>query len=174
MERFIQLVGQNNYDKLVENGKIQKDNFKNELPFADLVPVVRIICPYQKDRGYKHENDFCLLTEVNGEAYNDAAVYGLHTFRTGFPEIGILMIQDIVEFRGYNNITFQLDEEFKPEKTLREYLNYYSFRLNGLPRTLWHHINKKEEVKKFHQRELEMIKQEEKIELRSDLGFPEE
>ena len=161
MQRFIELVGRENYDKLVENGRSQKGRLEKSLPFCDLVPVVRIVCPYQKD-GYKHENDFCLFTTIEGEIYNDAAVYGLHTFRTGFPEIGILMIQDIVEFRGYRDIALQLDKVFKPETTLKGYLNHYNFRLNGLPRTLWHHINKEEELKKYHQKQLEMMELAEK------------
>ena len=144
MKNFIELVGKENYDKLVHNRKIQEGKYENGVPFSDHAPVVRIVCPYEKEM-FKDENDFCLLSEVSdGCNAEDVFGYGICTFTNGFPKIGLIKIADIMAFKGYRNTALTVDKDFKPETTIGGYLSRYEtngvYRNRHIPLYSWREI----------------------------------
>lgn len=149
INQFIQWIGRDNYDALVKNGEIQRDILFKKLPFADLVPVVRIVAMSgHSDRETDH---FFMMTALYQECYDDALIYGLHTFRSRLPELGSLKISQIMDYRQHPHRPLKMELTFVPETTVMGYFHSYAAKgtfYEWLPSCMWFQLNTSEENKR--------------------------
>lgn len=95
-------------ERLLANGRIQRQLQEEGRAEADFIPVVKLFTP---DAGCTW-----LLTELDPDDPDIA--FGLCDLGMGFPELGSVSISEIESVRGKLGLPIERDLHFAPVKTL--------------------------------------------------------
>ena len=96
--------------QLLENAQ-QQEPLRGTLDEIDFLPVVKLFTP--------DANGTWLLTELDPE--NTDIAFGLCDLGLGFPELGSVLISELVALRGPMGLPLERDLYFTATKTLCEY-----------------------------------------------------
>ena len=104
------LITSAQYQKLLENGRAQRDAIDRQDQVLDFEPVVKIFTA--------DGNATWLLTELNPDI--DLA-FGLCDLGLGEPELGYVSLQELEFARGPLGLPLECDLHFAPTKTIAAY-----------------------------------------------------
>jgi hypothetical protein len=96
--------------KLLENGRAQRDAIDRQDQVLDFEPVVKLFTA--------DGNATWLLTELNPD--RDLA-FGLCDLGLGEPELGYVSLQELESARGPLGLPLERDQHFAPTKTIAAY-----------------------------------------------------
>ena len=159
MKKFIEFIGYDHYEKLKQNEILRQEMLNYRHLFYEIEPVVKLIGQYKHIAFGKPSQDYCLIAALREDEEGEGMLSCLHNFRTGLPEMGFLLISDVLHFMGNENARLVVDHSFKSEDTLEGYAKYPAL-LDVLPREEWHRVNSLEERRKDYQKELSRIEEE--------------
>lgn len=107
----MELLTQDIRERLLVNGRIQRQLQEDGRAEADFIPVVKLFTP---DAGCTW-----LLTELDPDDTDIA--FGLCDLGVGFPELGRVSISELAEVRGKLGLPVERDLHFAPLRTLSAY-----------------------------------------------------
>lgn len=104
----MELLTQDIRERLLRNGRLQRQLQEQGKAEADFIPVVKLFTP---DGGCTW-----LLTELDPDEPDIA--FGLCDLGMGFPELGSVSISELASVRGGLGLKIERDLHFAPTKTL--------------------------------------------------------
>lgn len=107
----MKLLTQDIRERLLRNGRLQRELQDGGKAEADFIPVVKLFTP---DAGCTW-----LLTELDPDDPDIA--FGLCDLGLGFPELGSVSLTEIAGIRGRLGLPVERDLHFAPTKTLSAY-----------------------------------------------------
>lgn len=94
-----------------ENGRVNAERSARGKEPCDVVPVVKLFCPWG--------GATWLLTELDPE--DSDLAFGLCDLGMGFPELGSVSLSEIAAIVGPGGLRIERDRHFQPAKTLQAY-----------------------------------------------------
>jgi hypothetical protein len=107
----MKLFTEEQHQKLLANGTLNRDRQAKGLDELDLKPVVKLFTP--------DGSATWLLTEINPDEPDIA--FGLCDLGMQCPELGYVLISELSEVRGHLGLPIERDLYFSPSKTLSDY-----------------------------------------------------
>jgi len=110
-ESPVKLITEEQRKQLIENGRQNAERIADDGKTIDLIPVVKLFCPWSAGTW--------LLTEIDPD--EPSIAFGLCDLGMGSPEIGSVSLEEIEAVRGPGGLKIERDMYFKADKTLAAY-----------------------------------------------------